>query len=89
MACARPVVATDVGGVKDIVSPGVNGVLVESGDALSFGAALADLLKDGSRRVKLGNNGREFAVKNFNSERLIKDTRDLYENLLKKKGIRI
>lgn len=87
MASGRPVVATDVGGAKDIVKDGINGRLVVSDDTDGFSAAVLDLLNNSNKRMIMGNNGREFARKNFNKKRLVEDTKNLYESLLKEKGI--
>jgi len=87
MASARPVVSTDVGGVKDIVKDGVNGRLVSSGDTAAFAKAVLDLLNDSGKRAKMGIAGRSFVKINYNKDRLIEDTKNLYEELLKEKGI--
>jgi len=54
MAAGRACVATSVGGVPEVVTDGVDGVLVPPGDADAFAAALAGLLADPDRRVALG-----------------------------------
>ena len=51
MEAARPVVATRVGGVPDLIDDGVHGLLVEPQDPAAFAAAVAQLLRDpGPRR---------------------------------------
>jgi len=87
MASSKPVIATDVGGVKDIVKDGVSGRLVCSGDVNNLGAAILELLEDGNKRLEMGDNGRMFVRENFNKHRLIEDTKNLYEVLLKKRGV--
>jgi len=54
MAAGRACVATPVGGVPEVVTDGVDGVLVPPGDADAFAAALAGLLADPDRRAALG-----------------------------------
>ena len=54
MACAVPVVATDVGGVGEAVEDGVTGRLVAPGDEAALAAALAELLGDGDLRGRMG-----------------------------------
>ena len=83
MACGKPVVATDVGGVKDIVKESINGLLVPSGDVDGFRSAIINILQDNEKRMRMGDNGREFVRANFGKGRLIEDTKRLYENLLK------
>jgi glycosyltransferase involved in cell wall biosynthesis len=84
MASARPVAATRVGGVADIVQDGKSGYLVESGDEENFGRKLIDLIKDPERRRKFGEYGRNIVRNRFSKERLIKDTKELYNNTLQK-----
>jgi len=83
MASARPVVATRVGGVIDIVQDGKNGYLVTSGDEEDFSRKLLDLIKDPEKRRRFGEYGRNIVKSRFSKERLIKDTERLYNNLLK------
>ncbi len=57
-AAGVAVVAGRVGGVPDLIVDGVTGILVESGDTISFGAAVRGLLNDPSRRRQMGRNAR-------------------------------
>ena len=84
MAGGRPVVATRVGGVPDIVQDGKSGYLVESGDKEGFSRKLMDLIKDSEKRKKFCEYGRNIVKNRFSKERLIKDTEKLYNNLLQK-----
>jgi len=57
-----PVVATDVGGISEVLTDGVHGRLVSPGDPVRFGAALEDLLSLGEeRRESMGEAVRELA----------------------------
>jgi len=87
MASARPVLATDVGGVRDIVKNNENGLLVQSNDVDGFNKALLSMLEDREKRLEMGRYGRKFVNENFRKERLIKDTENLYNSLLKEKGL--
>lgn len=58
MACGLPVVATDAGGVAEIVRHGVNGLLAAPQDAAGVAASLLALVEDPSRRRQLGEAGR-------------------------------
>jgi glycosyltransferase involved in cell wall biosynthesis len=84
MASAKPVVATDVGGVRDIVTHGENGLLVSSSDTSGFGKALLEMLEDSQKRMAMGTNGRRFVSENFRDERLIRDMKSMYGELLKR-----
>lgn len=87
MASARPVLATGVGGVRDIVKNNENGLLVQSNDVDGFSKALLSMLEDREKRLEMGRYGRKFVNENFRKERLIKDTENLYNSLLKEKGL--
>jgi glycosyltransferase involved in cell wall biosynthesis len=65
MAHARPVVATDVGGLRDLVVDGQTGLVVPPRDSEALRAALERLLADGELRRRLGAAGRERAREHF------------------------
>lgn len=62
-ASALPIVATDVGGNREIVADGVNGLIVPSADAGALASALAALVADPARAVALGAQGRAWALR--------------------------
>ena len=78
MACERPVVATDVGGVKEALVGGV-GIVVPPRGFEALGDGLADLLLDDDRRRELGRLSRERAVDQFGVERMLDAHREAYE----------
>jgi len=80
MASGRPVISTDVGGVRDIVREGYNGLLVKSEDVKEFSDKLKSLINDREKRTELGANGRSFASGTYNKERLVGDIEDLYKS---------
>ena len=57
--CGRPVVASDVGGISDIVADGETGLLVPPGDSPGIAAAILTLLADPDRRDRMGEAGRQ------------------------------
>ena len=79
MACGRPVVATDVGGVKEAVAGGV-GIVVPPRGHEALGDGLADLLLDHDRRRELARTGRERAVDQFGVERMLEAHRVTYRH---------
>ena len=87
IAAARPVVTTDVGGVRDVVEDGRNGYLVGSGDEEKFTERLVDLIKDPDKRKRFGQYGREAIRNRFSKDRLIIEMEGLYKNLLNIKNI--
>ncbi len=68
-ACGVPVVATDVGGVRELVQEGVTGLLAPPGDPPGLAAALGRLLSDGELRRKLGTAARALAEAKFSVAR--------------------
>jgi len=77
-ACARPVVAADAPGCREVVRHGENGYLVPMRDARALAEALRELLTDPSLRVRMGARGRELAETEFAKEIAIRDTIALY-----------
>ena len=71
MQLGRPVVATRVGGSPEAVDDGVTGLLVERGDAAGLARAIAELLLDPERRVKMGAAARERAREVFREDRIV------------------
>lgn len=87
LAAGRPVVATRVGGVPDVVVEGVDGFLVELGDTDALGERLAELARDPELRARMGEAGQSRIVQRYAVERLIGDIDDLYRSLLEAKGL--
>lgn len=81
LAAAKPVVATRVGAIPDVVIPGETGLLVEPGDAQGLAGALLQLLRDPERAISLGRRGREHVARTYSSEAFAARYRDLYSQL--------
>ena len=96
MAAGRPVVATDVGGVRDLledeerasepIAPGrfrvaERGILVRPGDAAGLAAALEAVSADAPLRRRLGEAGRTYVLARHGDDRLIERMTALYEHL--------
>jgi len=77
-ACARPVVAADAPGCREVVRHDENGFLVPVQDAQALAGALRKLLTDPALRARLGTRGRELAQTQFAKEIAIRDTIALY-----------
>ncbi len=82
LAAGRPVVATRVGGVPDVVRDGVDGFLAGVGDAEVLARRLAELAADPELRERMGASGRERVLRRYAVERLVEDTDRLYRSLL-------
>ena len=81
MAAAKPVVATRVGGLPDLVRDGENGFLVPPRDPPALADALAKLLRDRELRVRMGERGRERQRSEFDHDTMIDKIEELYEEL--------
>jgi glycosyltransferase involved in cell wall biosynthesis len=76
-AAGLPLVATDVPGCREIVRPGVNGILVPPGNIDALTSAIDSLLVDPDRRAVMGEASRHIALE-FSDERVINDTLQVY-----------
>ena len=83
MALGKPIVASDIGGIKNIVRPGENGLLVPVGDVEAWIEAIARLCRDPERRRRMGDAGRLIAPR-YSSDEMIKMIDQLYGKLLPK-----
>jgi len=83
MALGKPVVATAVGGLPEVVEDGVTGVLVPAADPKALAGAIEALLRDPSRAAAYGTAGRARAEERFAVTRMVAGYLDLYEELLR------
>jgi alpha-maltose-1-phosphate synthase len=87
MACATPVVASDVGGIPEVVADGITGSLVhyDASDAQGYETRLAqavnDLVADPERAERYGNAGRQRCIEEFSWARTAEQTLDIYRNV--------
>jgi glycosyltransferase involved in cell wall biosynthesis len=86
MEAGLPVVATEVGGLPDLIEPGVNGLLVAPQDPPALAAALAELLSDPDRARAMGARGRERRLAEFDIDVIVGRLEDLYTELLAERG---
>ncbi|MBZ0307712.1 MAG: glycosyltransferase family 4 protein [Anaerolineae bacterium] len=77
-----PMVASDVGGLSDVVIPEETGLLVPPNDAPALAQTLLTLLKNPDLRQKMSQQGRLLAHQKFNWSWIADQTRALYEELL-------
>jgi glycosyltransferase involved in cell wall biosynthesis len=82
LAAKRPVVATRVGGVPDVVRDGTDGFLVGVGEPDNLAARLAELARDPDRRTEMGEQGRARVLERYAVDRLVDDVDRLYRSLL-------
>ena len=78
MACGRPIVATDAGGIPEIVDQGVSGTIVRARDARAMANAIVELLSDEGRRRSMGEAGLARVKAHFTVERMVAATAKVY-----------
>jgi glycosyltransferase involved in cell wall biosynthesis len=78
MRAGLPVVACDVGGVREAVVDGQNGFLVARGDTEGFARALETLLNDEPLRARLARNSRRMFEERFTVEHMLRKTFSVY-----------
>jgi glycosyltransferase involved in cell wall biosynthesis len=88
LAAERPVVATRVGGVPDVVRDGEDGFLVEAGATDDLADRLGRLARDPALRARMGTLGRDRVLPRYAVERLVDDVDALYRSLLSAGGAR-
>jgi glycosyltransferase involved in cell wall biosynthesis len=82
LAAERPVVATRVGGVPDVVQDGEDGFLVDAGATDDLADRLGRLARDPELRARMGKKGRERVLPRYAVKRLVDDVDQLYRSLL-------
>jgi starch synthase len=82
MACGKPVIASRVGGLAEIVDDGQTGLLVEPDNVEQLAKAIIRLLQDESLRSRLGDNARRKVESDFNWVNVARRTASLYESVL-------
>jgi len=85
MAAARPVVASNVGGIPDLVKPGESGILVPPGDAQALATGIMRLIDQPEVARKMGQQGRRLS-RHYSMEMMIEKIESLYEELLPKRS---
>jgi glycosyltransferase involved in cell wall biosynthesis len=88
LAVGRPVVATRVGGIPDVIRDGVDGFLVEPGAVDELAERLAGIARDPELRARIAAEGRTHVLQRYSVERLLDDVDRFYRSLLEAKGLR-
>lgn len=82
-AAGRPIVTTDTPGCRDVVTDGVNGLLVLPRDSAGLAKALEILIRDPQMRVRFGHAGRERALAEFELSEVVSSTLNIYDLLIR------
>ena len=81
MACAKPVIASRLGGIPEAFIENEHGLLVPPRDASALAEAMRALLQNPSQRVRFGQSGREYVRRHFNRTAHANRIRELYSKL--------
>ncbi len=77
-ACARPVIATDVGGTGEVIHDGLSGILIPPGEIPAIANAVIELLQDSKRRAGMGQTARILIEERFNMYSWARGLSDIY-----------
>lgn len=88
MAAARPVVATQIDGVTEVVQHDVTGLLVPPQEPVALASAITSLLQDQGMAHRLAKAGRKLVEERFAVSRIVAEVDQFYSTLLKQNGIR-
>ncbi|MCX5705892.1 MAG: glycosyltransferase family 4 protein [Candidatus Omnitrophica bacterium] len=86
MAAAKPVVATDTGGIREVISNGVNGFLVSRRNISQMSDVVITLLKDNGLKEALGQKAAKSITDDLSVETMSRSTENIYAELLVDKG---
>ena len=82
MARARPIVASAVGGVADVIEDGVNGTLVPPGDASALAAALTQLQRKADHAWRMGRSAAETVREHYTWHAVVDGFESVYDEVL-------
>ncbi len=82
MAAGKPVIATAVGAIPELVLPGTTGLLVTPGDAAGLAAAILQMLANPEKARQLGENGALHVQRHFSADAMAQKYIDLYQEAL-------
>lgn len=82
MSCGVPVVASNIGGIPEVVIHGETGYVAEFGDVNRMSKYVIELLTNKKKWTMFSESARRVAVENFNTDKIIPQYEKVYENLL-------
>jgi spore coat protein SA len=80
MACGKPVIATKIGGIPELVKDGKTGLLVEPASSEEIANAITTLLDDEKKRERMGKRGRRIVEEKYNNEAIARKVLMVYKN---------
>jgi len=85
MAMGKPVVGTTVNAIPEIISDGLNGILVPPKDGMGMGRAILELLENDQKRIEFGKKSRELIEEKFTLDKFASQTEEAYFQALERK----
>ena len=83
MAMAKPIIATDIDGITEQITDGVNGILVPPKDPSALAMAIIKVINDKELARTMGLSAREKVAQEFSVEKMVRETKRVYLSLLK------
>jgi glycosyltransferase involved in cell wall biosynthesis len=87
MAAGMVVVASRIGGAKEIIRDGENGLLFSPGDADELALAIARLAADRAMQTRIAEAGRQTILQEFNSKGMIDEIEGLLEGVVTRRQV--
>jgi len=85
MSCEVPVVASNIGGLKELISHGIDGYLIEVGDVKALAQYSLKILQDPRLQGEFGKNARQKVLEKYTPDKIVPEYEDLYNEVLKEK----
>ncbi len=82
MACGKPVIASNIGSIPDVIDNGINGVLFPTGDFIELARQINILLNDQRYSSTLIQNAREKALERYGLDRMVEETITVFESAI-------
>ena len=82
MATGKPVIATDVGGISEIITNNDSGLLIEPNNSMQLAAAISTVLQNEDLSTKFGHHALSFVQKKFSVDEVVKKTESVYKAVL-------
>ena len=86
MAMGKPVIATEVGGIPEIVTSGVNGLLIPPEEPAALAKAMVQVLGDPESARRLGEAGRRLVEQEYTVEKMAEKVYRVYQKVYEGKG---
>jgi glycosyltransferase involved in cell wall biosynthesis len=84
MACEVPVIASNVGGLPEVVADGESGYLAEVGDIEGMAKYATKILSSDNLQRKMGQFARQIAIEKFSTEKIMPLYLDYYDQIIEK-----